>query len=64
MDANSLIVQIKADDIYEDIAESVKTRFDTTNDKLDRPLTKGKNEKVLGLIKDKLDEKIVTKLLG
>ena len=64
MDANSLTVQIKTDDIYEEIAGSVKTRFDTPNYELDRPLTEGKNKKVLGLIKDKLDEKIVTKLLG
>ena len=31
MDANSFLVYIKTDDIYEDIAEDVETRFDTSN---------------------------------
>ena len=45
MDTDSLIVYIKTDDIYEDIAENVETRFDTSNYELDRPLPKGKNKK-------------------
>ena len=36
------IVYIKADDIYEDIAEDVETRFDTSNYELDGPLPKEK----------------------
>ena len=32
----------KTHDIYEDIAEEVKTRFDTSNYELYRPLPKGK----------------------
>ena len=35
------------DDIYKDIAEVAKTRFDTSNYDLDRPLSKGKHEKVI-----------------
>ena len=31
MDRDSLIVYIKTDDIYKDIAEDVETRFDTSN---------------------------------
>ena len=31
MDTDSLIVYIKTDDIYKDIAEDVETRFDTSN---------------------------------
>ena len=31
MDTESFIVSKKADDIYKDIAEDVKTRFDTSN---------------------------------
>ena len=50
----SFIVYIKADDIYKDIAEDVETRFDTSNYELDRPLPKGKNKKVVRLIKDEL----------
>ena len=48
------IVYIKTDDIYKDIAEDVETRFDTSNYELDRPLPKGKNKKVVRLIKDEL----------
>ena len=50
------IVYIKTDDIYKDIAEDVKTRFDISNYGLDRALPKGKNKKVIGLIKDELGE--------
>ena len=48
------IVYIKADYIYKDIAQDVETRFDTSNYELDRPLPKGKNKKVIGLMKDEL----------
>ena len=69
MDTNSFIVYIKTDDIYKDIAEDVETRFDTSNYELecnfiDRPLPKGKNEKVIGLMKDELGGKIMTKFVG
>ena len=56
------IVYIKADDFYKDIAEYAETRFDTSNYQLDRPLPKGK--KVIGLMKDELSEKIMTKIVG
>ena len=57
MDTNSFIVYIKTEDIYKDIVEDVETRFDTSNDELefnsiDRLFLKGKNKKVIGLIKD------------
>ena len=42
MDTDSLIVYVKTDDIYKDIAEDVQTRFDTPNFELDRPSSKGK----------------------
>ena len=63
MDADSFIVQIKTDDIYNDIAEDVETRFDTSSYKLDRPLPKGK-KKVIGLMKDELGGKIMTKFVA
>ena len=47
MDIGSFIVYIKPDNIYKDIADYVETRFDTSNYELDRPLPKGKNEKVI-----------------
>ena len=51
MNRHSFIVLVKTDDIYKDIAEDVETRFDTSNFEIDRPLPKGKNKKVIGLIK-------------
>ena len=68
MDSDSSIVYIKADDIYKDIAEYVETRFDISNYELDSclklPLQKGKNKKVIGLMKDELGGKIMTKFVG
>ena len=51
MDTDSFIVHVKAEHIHKDIAEDVETRFDTSNLELDRPLPKGKNKKVIGLMK-------------
>ena len=64
MDTGSFIVNIKTDDIYEYIAEDVETRPYTSNYELDRPLHKGKNTKVMGLMKDELGGKIMTKFVG
>ena len=64
MDTDSLIVHIKAGDIYKDIAEDVETRFDTSNYELERPLPKGKNKKLIGLMKDELGRKIMKKFVG
>ena len=68
MDTDSSTVYIKTDDNYKDIAEDVETRFDTSNYKLecnsiDKPLPKGKNKKVIGLIKDELGGKFITKFV-
>ena len=59
IDTKSCIVYIKTEDIYEDIAKDVEARFDTLNYELDRPLTKEKNEKVIGLMKNQLGGKIM-----
>ena len=64
MDTESFIVYIKTDGIDKDIVENVETRFDTSNYELDRPVPKGKNKKVIGLIKNKLGGKIMTKFVG
>ena len=64
MDIESFIVYIKADDVYKDIVEEVETGFDTSIYELDRPLTKGKNKKVTGLIKGKLGRKIMKEYFG
>ena len=52
MYTGSFLVHVKTDDNYKHIAEDVETRFDTSNFKIDRPLPKGKNKKVIGLMKD------------
>ena len=54
MDTDTFIVYIKTDDIYKDIAEVVETRFDTSNYQLGGLLPKGKNRKVVGLMKNEL----------
>ena len=59
MDTGSFIVHIKTDDIYKDIAEEVEARFDTSSFEIDRPLPKGKNKKVIGLMKDELGGQIM-----
>ena len=42
----------KMDDIWKNIAEHVETRFCTSNYEFGRPLPKGKNKKVTGLMKN------------
>ena len=44
MDTDSFNVHTKTEDIYNDIAEDIETRFGISNFELDRPLLKGKNE--------------------
>ena len=63
MDTDSFIVYIKSGDIYRDIAEDVETRLDTSSYELDRPLP-NKNEKIIGLMKDELGRKVITKFFG
>ena len=60
MDTDSFIINIKTKDFYEDIANDVEERFDTSNYEVNRPLPKGKNKKVIGLMKDKLGGNIMT----
>ena len=59
MDTDSFIFQVETEDVYKVVAKDVEKRFDTSNYELERPLPKGKNKKVIGLIKDKLAEKIM-----
>ena len=54
MDTDSFIMHIKTEDIYKDTADDVKKRFDTSNFEVDRPLPKGKNKKMIALMKDEL----------
>ena len=60
MDTDSFIMNIKTKDFYKDIANYVEKRFDTSNYEVDRPLSTGKNKKVIGLMKDELGGRIIT----
>ena len=64
MDRDSFILYINTNDIHKNIAEGVETRFDISDYELDRPLPKEKNKKVMGLLKDELVCKIMTKFVG
>ena len=67
MDTDGFIAYIKTDDIddiYKDTAKYVETRFHSSNYELDRLLPKGKNNNVIGLIKDELGREIMIKFAG
>ena len=59
MDTDSFVVNKKTENICSDISQDFETRFDTSNYGLERPLPKGKNKKVIFLIKDALSDKIM-----
>ena len=63
MDTDGFIIYIKTEDFYKDIANDVDKWFGTSNyDKNDnRPLPVGKNKKVIGMFKDELRGKIMSK---
>ena len=64
MDTDSFIIHIETENVYEDIADNVEKRFDTSNYKVNRPLPTGKNKNVIGLMKGELGGKIMTKFVG
>ena len=64
MDTDSFIMYIKTEDFYEDIANDVEKRFDTSNYEVDTPLPTGKNKKVIGLMKDELGGKMMTEFVA
>ena len=59
-----MVIHIETEDIYEYIANDVEKTFDTPNYKVNRPLPIEKTEKVIGLIKDKLWEKIMIEFVA
>ena len=64
MDTDSIIMNIKTKYFYKDIAQDVEEKFDTSNYDVDRPLPKGKNKKVIGLMKDELGGGIITEFVA
>ena len=64
MDTDSIVILIKTEDFYKDIANDVEEWFDTSNYGNNRPLLIGKIKKVIGLFKDELRGKIMIKFVG
>ena len=64
MDTDSLLYDIKTEEYYEDIADDVPARFNTSGYCPDRPLPVGLNKKVIGLMKDELGGKIMTEFMA
>ena len=62
-DTDRLVIHVETEEFYKDIAFDVEKVFDTSNyDRNDeRPLPIGINKKVIGMFKDKLRGKIMTK---
>ena len=63
-DTDSFIIYIKTEDFYEDIANDIKKRFDTSNYEVDRPLPTRKNKKKIGLMKDELGGMIMKEFIA
>ena len=63
MATDSFTMSIKTEDFYKDIANDVEKRFDTSNYEVDRPLSTGKNKKVIGLMKDELGGRVITEFV-
>ena len=64
MDTDHFIFHVKTEDFYKDIADDVEKRFDTSNYEVDRPLPKGKNKKVIGIMKHELGGRIMTEFVA
>ena len=62
MDTDGFIINIKTEDFYENTANDIEKRFDTSNYEVNKPLPKEKNKKVIGLMKNGLEGKIMTEL--
>ena len=60
MDTDSFIMNIKTEHFYKDIGNDVEKRLDTSNYECD----KGKNKKVIGLMKYELGGRIITEFVA
>ena len=66
MDTDSFVYEIESEDFYGNIAKDLEKRFDMNQYSKDdkRPLPIGKNKKVIGMMKDELDRKIMTEFVA
>ena len=62
--ADSCIVQIKSEGVFEDLAEDVEIRFDTSNYEVHKALIIGKNKKEAGLMEGELGGKMMKELVA
>ena len=62
-DADSFIVHVKPENVFEDILEDIEDRFDTSNYKFKSPLAIGKHKKLIGIKKVELVGKIMKKIV-
>ena len=62
-DTDSLCYEIKTEDFYKDIADDVPAKFDTSNYPKDHPIA-GYNERVIGMMKDEAEGRIITEFVG
>ena len=53
MDTDTFILYIKTENFYVNVSKDIERRFDTSSYELQRPLPKGENKKIIGLITDK-----------
>ena len=65
-DTDSLMYEIETEDFYKDISPDVQTMFDTSNYPKEHPsgIETGVNKMVIGLMKDDVGGKIITKFVG
>ena len=54
MDTDSFKVYVKAEDIHIDISKDVEEKFNASSYESERLLQRGKNTKLIGLVKDHL----------
>ena len=64
MGQDSFIINVKTEDFYNDLADDVEKIFNTSNYECNRLLTTRKNKKVIGLMKDELEGKVMTKFVA
>ena len=65
-DTDSLMYELKTDDFYDDIKDDIKTRFDTSEYSPNHKsgILTGVNKKVIGLFKDEVAGRQITKFVG
>ena len=64
MDIDSLVYYIKTNNFCKDISSNVEARFDTSGYSHSCPLPMGVNKKVIGLMKDELGGRTMTKFVA